>query len=46
MLKKCLHKEVERRIVCTVNKEMSGRPIPDIEALLNSHTTPEELPAV
>jgi protein required for attachment to host cells len=46
MLKKGLHKEVERRIVCTVNKEMSGRPIPDIEALLNGRTTPEELPAV
>jgi protein required for attachment to host cells len=46
VLKKSLHKEVERRIVCTVNKEMSGRPIPDIEALLNGHTTPEELPAV
>jgi protein required for attachment to host cells len=46
MLKKCLHKEVERRIVCTINKEMSGRPVPDIEALLNGHTQPEELPAV
>jgi protein required for attachment to host cells len=46
VLKKCLHKEVERRIVCAVNKEMSGRPIPDIEALLNGHTAPEELPAV
>jgi len=46
VLKKALHKEVERRIVCTVNKEMSGRPIPDIEALLNGHMTPEELPAV
>ena len=46
VLKKCLHKEVERRLVCTVNKEMSGRPIPDIEALLNGHTAPEELPAV
>ena len=46
VLKKCLHKEVERRIVCTVNKEMSGRPIPDIEALLNDHLAPEELPAV
>ena len=44
VLKKCLHKEVEKRIVCTVNKEMSGRPIPDIEALLNGHTRPEELP--
>lgn len=45
VLKKCLHKEVEKRIVCTVNKEMSGRPIPDIEALLNGHTRAEELPA-
>ena len=44
-LRKKLHKEVEKRIVCTVNKEMSGRPIPDIEALLNGHTRPEELPA-
>lgn len=46
VLRKELHKEVERRIVCTVNKEMTDRPIPDIEALLNGHTTPEELPAV
>ena len=46
VLKKCLHKEVARRIVCTVNKEMSGRPIPDIEALLNGHTAAQELPAV
>ena len=44
VLKKCLHKEVESRLVCTVNKEMSGRPIPDIEALLDDHTRPEELP--
>ena len=46
VLKKCLHKEVERRIVCTVNKEMSGRPIPDIEVLLNGHTRAEELPPI
>ena len=46
VIKKCLHKEVERRLVCTVNKEMSGRPVPDIEALLNGHTQPDELPAV
>lgn len=46
VLKKCLHTEVEKRIVCTVNKEMSGRPIPDIEVLLNGHTQPEELPAL
>src|SRR3954453_4663541 len=46
VLKKCLHKEVERRVVCTVNKEMSGRPIPDIEALLDGQTAAAELPAV
>ena len=45
VLKKCLHKEVERRIVCTVNKEMSGRPVPDIEALIESCTGSQELPA-
>ena len=46
VLRKNLHKEVEKRIVCTVNKEMSGRPIPDIEALLDGETAPAELPAV
>lgn len=45
-LRKKLHKEVEKRIVCTVNKEMSGRPIPDIEALLDGETRAEELPPV
>jgi protein required for attachment to host cells len=45
-LRKKLHKQVEQRIVCTVNKEMSGRPIPDIEALLNGHTSADELPTV
>jgi protein required for attachment to host cells len=44
VLRKCLHKEVEKRLVCTINKEMSGRPIPDIEALLNNATQAEELP--
>ena len=44
VLKKCLHKEVDRRLVCTVNKEMSGRPIPDIEVLLDGETQAEELP--
>ena len=43
-LKKSLHKEVERRLVKTINKEMSGRPIPDIEALLEGQR--DELPAV
>lgn len=46
VLKKCLHKEVERRIVCTVDKEMTSRPTPDIEALLDVHTAAAELPAV
>ena len=45
ILKKCLHKEVERRVVCTLNKEMSGRSIPDIEALLVGETQ-VELPNV
>ena len=46
VLRKNLHKKVERRIVCTVNKEMSGRPVPDIEALLDGETAASELPAV
>jgi protein required for attachment to host cells len=46
VLRKNLHKEVEKRVVCTVNKEMSGRPVPDIEALLDGHTAADELPAV
>ena len=45
-LRKELHKEVEKRVICTVNKEMSGRPIPDIEALLETETQADELPAV
>jgi protein required for attachment to host cells len=45
-LRKKLHKEVERRIVCMVNKQMSGRPVPDIEALLDGETRSGELPAV
>jgi protein required for attachment to host cells len=46
VLRKSLHKEVERRVVCTINKEMSGRTVPDIEVLLTGQTAPEELPAV
>jgi protein required for attachment to host cells len=46
VLRKCLHKEVEKRLVCTINKEMSGRPVPDIEALLDDHTAAEAPPAV
>ena len=45
VLRKCLHKEVEKRVVCTINKEMSGRPVPDIEALLVGETQ-AELPNV
>jgi protein required for attachment to host cells len=45
VLRKCLHKEVEKRVICTVNKEMSGRPVPDIEALLVGETQ-TELPDV
>src|SRR5438445_13236886 len=38
VLKKCLHKQVQKKIVCTVNKEMSGRPVQELEVLLNGHT--------
>ncbi len=41
VLRKALHKEVERRIVLTLNKEMSGRTTPDIEALIVSETAAE-----
>jgi protein required for attachment to host cells len=40
ILRKELHKEVERRIVLTINKEMTDRPIPDIEELLVGESTP------
>ena len=46
VLRKELHKEVEKRLVFTVNKEMSGRPVPEIEAMLNGETAAAELPAV
>lgn len=42
VLRKALHKEVEKRVVCTINKEMSGRPIPDIEALIVNETKADE----
>ena len=42
VLRKALHKEVEKRVVCTINKEMSGRPIPDIEALIVNETKAAE----
>jgi protein required for attachment to host cells len=34
VLRKELHKEAEKRLVYTINKAMSGRPVTDIEALL------------
>ncbi|HEU5285072.1 MAG TPA: host attachment family protein [Sphingomicrobium sp.] len=40
VLRKELHKEVERRIVQTINKEMTDRPIPDIEELLVGEAAP------
>lgn len=38
VIRKKLHKEAERRLVCEIPKEMTGRPIPDIEALLVGET--------
>jgi protein required for attachment to host cells len=40
-IRKKLHKEAERRVVCEIPKEMTRRPIPDIEALLVGTTAPE-----
>ena len=40
VLRRELHKETERRIVLTVNKEMTDRPIPDIEELLVGEGAP------
>jgi protein required for attachment to host cells len=38
--RKKLHKEAERRLVLTVNKEMTDRPIADIEELLIGEGAP------
>lgn len=40
VLRKELHKEVERRLVLTLSKEMTDRPIPDIEELLAGEAAP------
>jgi protein required for attachment to host cells len=40
VLRKELRKDVEQRIVLTVNKEMTDRPIPDIEELLVGEGAP------
>ncbi len=45
-LRKQLHKEAARRVVCEIPKEMTGRPIPDIEALIVSTTKADEPAAV
>ena len=45
-LRKKLHKEAEKRIVCEIDKEMTGRPIPEIEALVVDRTKAEEPAAV
>lgn len=40
VLKKSLHKEVQKRIILSINKEMTDRPIPDIEELLVGEAAP------
>jgi protein required for attachment to host cells len=45
VLRKELHKEVERRILFTCNKEMTDRPIPDIEELLVGEAAPPQTAA-
>jgi protein required for attachment to host cells len=40
-IRKKLHKEAERRLVCEIPKEMTGRPIPDIEKLVVGETEAE-----
>ncbi|MEO6535054.1 MAG: hypothetical protein ABIN72_04055 [Sphingomicrobium sp.] len=43
---KKLHKEAARRVVCEIDKEMTGHPIPDIEALICAKTKASEPAAV
>jgi len=45
-LRKQLHKEASRRVVCEISKEMTGHTIADIEALIVSSTKAEEPAAV
>src|SRR4249919_45181 len=40
VLRKELHKEVERRVVATFNKEMTDRPLSDIEDMLAGEAAP------
>jgi protein required for attachment to host cells len=46
MIRPKLHKEVEKRIVAEIPKEMTGRPIPEIEALIVDQTRSDEIPEV
>ena len=41
VIRKKLHKEAAERVICEIPKEMTGRPIPDIEALLVGETRAE-----
>ena len=41
-LRKHLHKEVERRVVMELAKEMTDRPLPDIAAMLMGRSAPPE----
>ena len=45
-LRKQLHKEAARRVVCEIPKEMTGRTIADIEKLIVTQTKAEEPAAV
>ena len=45
-LRKQLHKEAAKRVVCEIPKEMTGRTIADIEKLLVSTTKADEPAAV
>ena len=40
-IRRKLHKEASSRVLCEIPKEMTGRPIPDIEALLVGETKAE-----
>src|SRR5262245_62092410 len=42
-IRRHLHKEAGRRLVCEIPKEMTARPIPDIEALIVGQTKAETL---
>lgn len=45
-LRKKLHKEAERRVVVEIPKEMTGRPISEIEKLVSKETAPAKLTEV